>query len=426
MMRTSSVFHCHSVASLVTRSTLFLFLFLFVGAFCASAQSKKDLEKQKSKIEQEIKKLNNELSQAKKKSKQSTKQLDILDKKIKERTKLINNINGQMNSLSIEIGKAQDSIVSMRSRIDSLKVEYAHVLRVLYSERNNLNKMVLLVDNESYNRTYLRMKYFREYSRYRAHQAKFIKDRQQEMENMQLDLQRQKNEKSVLLQQENNNKKQLAKEQQQQQKSYKTAKQREQQLAKQLTQKENQKKQLQQQIQRIINEEIAKAAAAKKKASTTTNKTAATTTNTTTTTKTESVDAALSANFVDNKGRLSWPVSYTKVTREYGTYNHSSGGKNMNNGIDLVTPAGTAVYAVFDGVVSRVFTCPNGTKGIIIRHGDYMSVYANLGSVAVSEGSKVKTRQSIGTVYIASDGTSEFSFQLWNGQQSQNPRNWLR
>ena len=107
-------------------------------------------------------------------------------------------------------------------------------------------------------------------------------------------------------------------------------------------------------------------------------------------------------------------------------YNHSSGGKNMNNGIDLVTPAGTAVYAVFDGVVSRVFTCPNGTKGIIIRHGDYMSVYANLGSVAVSEGSKVKTRQSIGTVYIASDGTSEFSFQLWNGQQSQNPRNWLR
>lgn len=409
-----------------TFSRLILLLMLVSLSGVASAQSKKDLEKQKSKIEQEIKKLSNELSQAKKKKNQSTKQLDILDKKIKERTKLINNINGQMNHLSIEIGKAQDSIVVMRSRIDSLKVEYAHILKVLYRERDNLNKMVLLVDNDAYNKAYLRIKYFKEYSRYRAHQAKFIKEREQELESVQLDLQRQKDEKSILLQQENNNKKQLAKEQQQQQKSYKSAKQREQQLSKQLTQKENQKKQLQQQIQRIINEEIAKAAASKKKSSSAASNSSSSTASTSAPSKSENIDEALSANFVENKGRLSWPVSYTKVSREYGTYNHSSGGKNMNNGIDLITSPGVAVYAVFEGVVSRVFTCPNGTKGVIIRHGDYMSVYANLGSVAVSEGAKVKTRQSIGTVYIASDGTSEFSFQLWNGQQSQNPRSWLR
>ena len=99
---------------------------------------------------------------------------------------------------------------------------------------------------------------------------------------------------------------------------------------------------------------------------------------------------------------------------------------NMNNGIDLVCRGGAAVQCVFNGTVTRVFTCPNGTKGIIVRHGEYMTVYANLGTVTVGEGAKVSTKQNLGTVYTNSDGTAEFSFQLWKGTASQNPRSWLR
>ena len=98
----------------------------------------------------------------------------------------------------------------------------------------------------------------------------------------------------------------------------------------------------------------------------------------------------------------------------------------MNNGIDLQTNSGAAVKSVFNGIVSRVFTCPNGTKGIIVRHGEYMTVYANLGSVAVSEGRSVSTGQNLGSVYTNSDGSAEFSFQLWKSKNSQNPRQWLR
>ena len=119
-------------------------------------------------------------------------------------------------------------------------------------------------------------------------------------------------------------------------------------------------------------------------------------------------------------------MTYNKVAREYGRYTHSSGGQNMNNGIDLVCKTGAPVQSVFEGTVSRVFTCPNGTKGIIIRHGEYMSVYTNLGNVTVREGAKVTTKQNLGTVYTNSDGVAEFSFQLWKGTSSQNPRNWLR
>ena len=82
--------------------------------------------------------------------------------------------------------------------------------------------------------------------------------------------------------------------------------------------------------------------------------------------------------------------------------------------------------SVFAGTVSRLFTCPNGTKGIIIRHGEYMSVYAGMGSVTVAEGTKVSTGQNLGTVFTASDGSAEFSFQLWKGTTPQNPRTWLR
>ena len=135
---------------------------------------------------------------------------------------------------------------------------------------------------------------------------------------------------------------------------------------------------------------------------------------------------ALSADFASNKGKLPWPCYYQKVLREYGKYTHQSGGQNMNNGIDLLCKSGTAVQAVFSGTVSRVFTTPAGTRGIIVRHGDYMTVYANMGTVAVKEGAKVTTRQNLGTVYTNEDGTAEFSFQLWKGTASQNPRSWLR
>ena len=138
------------------------------------------------------------------------------------------------------------------------------------------------------------------------------------------------------------------------------------------------------------------------------------------------MDVALSNDFAGNKGKLPWPVYYTKVVREYGRYTHSSGGQNMNNGIDLQCKSGTSVQCVFDGTVSRVFTCPNGTKGIIVRHGEYMSVYTNMGTVTVNEGAKVSTKQNLGTVYTNSDGSADFSFQLWKGTSSQNPRTWLR
>ena len=135
---------------------------------------------------------------------------------------------------------------------------------------------------------------------------------------------------------------------------------------------------------------------------------------------------ALSADFMANKGRMPWPVYYKSVAREFGIYTHPSGGQNRNYGIDLVCTPGTQVYSVCAGTVSRVFTAPNGTKGIIIVHGKYMSVYAGLGTVSVAQGTKVGARQLLGTVASGEETTSEFSFQVWCGKDALNPRHWLK
>ena len=415
---------CKGVRDKCYRLVLLALLVLLLPPTSLQAQSKKQLEKDKAKVEQEIKKLNNDLAKAKKNSKAGQQQLKIIEKKIAERTKLINNLDGQLNLLNIKMTQTEDSIALMRGQVDSMKLEYGKVVRALYRERDNISHLSLMLDTKSYNHAYLRTKYFRDYSRYRRRQAMMIKQKEQELNDVGLELQRQQREQQGLLEQHRRQKAELAHEQQAQQKSLKDSKQKEKNLQGQIVKKEKQKRELQQQIQRIINEEIAKARAEKKKNVATSSK--GKTVSTTTESKPSSAEVALSNDFASNRGRLPWPVSYTKVSREYGKYTHASGGQNMNNGIDLVCNGGTAVKCVFNGSVTRVFICPNGTKGIIVRHGDYLTVYANMGTVSVSEGKKVTTGQNLGTVYTNSDGSAEFSFQLWKGTQSQNPRTWLK
>ncbi len=389
-------------------------LLLLASQTPAAAQSKQQLEKDKAKVEQELKKLSGDLSKAKKNSKNTQQQLQLLDKKISQRTKLINTLGGELNLLGIQMERTQDSINLMRTQVDSLKQEYAKVVRVLYGERGNLDQMVLLIDTKSYNTSYLRTKYFRDYSRYRRRQAGVIKQKEEELHDAGVQLAAQQRQTTTLLAQEKKQKDELAREQKERQQNLKKSKQQEKDLQAQINRKEKQKRQLQQQIQKIINEEMEKARKARKASSSTGSSSAA-----------SNADVALSNDFASNKGRLPWPVTYTKVIREYGRYTHASGGQNMNNGIDLQCKSGTSVHAVFSGTVTKIFSV-QGVRGLIVRHGDYMTVYANLGTITVNEGDKVSTRQNLGTVYTNSDGTAELSFQLWKNTTSQNPRQWLR
>lgn len=410
---------------------LFIML-LFCLSHNVSAQSKKELQQEKSRIEAEIKKLDRQLSSAKKDARLSKNQLTALARKIKERNRLIRNINQQMSALDQQIMQTQDSVTKMHNHVDSLKREYAKVIRTLYRERDNLSSLALIFDTPNYNKSFLRNKYYREYSAYRKHQATFIKQRETELTDLTMQLQTQRHEKTTLLSQEQRQFTQLSKEQKQQERNLNTANANQKKLRQEISKKQQEKKALEKQIQKIIAEEVAKARVREN--------TSRTMTNTSTikgnksgskgnepATSTLGYDDALSSNFEANKHKLGWPVFYKSVIHEFGRYQYESGGENMSNGIELRCSAGAAVYCIFDGIVTRVFTCPNGTKGIIVRHGEYMSVYANLASVSLSEGSRIKTKQMLGKVFSPPEAaTCDFNFQIWKGTTPVNPRTFLK
>ena len=171
-----------------------------------------------------------------------------------------------------------------------------------------------------------------------------------------------------------------------------------------IAKKEKETKDLQAKIKKIIEEELAK-----RKADAT-------------------IDTKLSANFESNKGKLPWPVASGVVTKKYGKTAHPTQSKVvvMNNGIDISTEQGSNALCVFDGQVSTVFN--TGTTNVVmVRHGTYFTLYANLDKVFVKAGDKVKTGQKLGLIHTgASDNVTTLHFEVWNDKNNTNPEAWLK
>lgn len=136
----------------------------------------------------------------------------------------------------------------------------------------------------------------------------------------------------------------------------------------------------------------------------------------------------LSAGFEDNKGRLPWPLEKGVVSALFGEHDHPKleNLKVRNNGINILTHREARVQAVFGGVVTRIMTLPNFNNVVILRHGDYLSVYSNLSAIEVKTGDFVAVQKTIGTVYTDdSSGKTELHFEIWNGKNQLNPIEWL-
>lgn len=142
-------------------------------------------------------------------------------------------------------------------------------------------------------------------------------------------------------------------------------------------------------------------------------------------------ERALASSFAQNKGRLPAPIrgSYS-ILRTFGVHQHSQHNRVQVNssGVDFGVNGDSRAYAVFSGIVSRVFVIPGYGTAVILRHGNYLTVYANLSSVSVSTGSRVSTGQAIGSVGASPDGSSGrlLHFQLWHERTKLNPLAWIK
>ena len=404
-----------------SKNIVLVFLWLFVSAEIAYTQSERSsLEQDKVKIEEEIQYTNKLLEATRKNRENSMNEVVILSNKISKREKLISSYNASINLINRELHSLNDSIHKLDDDLQHLKDEYAKMIYYAYKNRDLYDRLAFIFSADDFNQAYQRLKYLQRYNEFRKKQVELIRTTQLQLTEKKSRLQQQKAEKQVLLNDQEKEKDKLAKEKSEKDQSVQKLSHKERQLKKTLRQKENAAKKLQKAIEDIIAEEIrlANERAAKPGSNTSSKGDMALTPE----------EMALSNNFHDNKGKLPWPVERGIISGTFGEHPHPvlSHVKVKNNGIDLLTSSGEDARAVFNGEVTRVMSVPNNNNVVIIRHGEFLTVYSNLDKVFVKRGDMVSTRQKIGTIYTNSgESKTELHFEVWQGKSLLNPQDWL-
>lgn len=401
---------------------LSLVFFLSTGALLG--QDKKALEADKKKIENEIAQTSKLLEQTRKSKKNSLVELELLSKNINKRVQLINGLNKEVVYTNNRIGKLTGDISRHSKDIETLKLEYSKMLQSSYIHRNQYSKMMFILASSDFNQALRRLQYIRQYGEHQRQTVAQIKAKQEVLELKKNELSAQKEEKKQLLSEQESERVKLQREKGSKDILVNSLKKKEGQLSAQLKQKQKKRNELNNKIQKIIQDEIRRSnLAAQKKAEAQGKKV-------TTTSATYSLtpeEKALSSNFESNRGKLPWPTEKGSISSAFGTHAHAVV-KNVvvtNNGIDIVTEAGSSARAVFGGEVSNVGSV-YGVSFIMIRHGAYTTVYSNLSQVYVSKGDKVKTKQSIGRIATNNEeGKTELQFQIWKGISKMDPSGWL-
>ncbi len=425
------------------KAIIFIFLILASTIYVVLGQSSSQLKKDKQKIEKEIANTQSLLKKTEKNQKASLQQIAVLRQQISNREKLITTLNGEILQMEETQENNEKEILTLQKKLVYMKADYAQVVYNAYRNRNLMDKVTFILAADNFSQMFRRLRFYTIFSSNVRRQAAKISQTQQDL--------KQKNEEIVVLKDEKQNLvtgkeseiKKLESDRKQKTKNAEQLKKQSQQLAAQLKEKQRKRKDLDAAIQKAIKAEIAaanakRAASASKSTSTKSSgsstasnaksgSTSSTATRSTATISLTPEEQTLNTSFVNNKGSLPWPVAKGAKVGEFGNYAHPDVPSVMieNRGIDIMTDAGAPVRAIFQGEVTTVMDVM-GTKVVIIRHGEYISVYQNLASVNVKKGSKVTTKQTIGTVAKNSTtNTYELHFEIWKNDSYLNPNSWL-
>lgn len=422
-----------------------IILVLLLLAFTPSLFAQKTKGKSKGQLEKEIQSLQKEISTANQLLKKTTKdkemtlnEVNLLDKKIKQREQLIKAYNEQIAVLDEEIDKGQNNIKTLNTDLTHLRKEYGKMVAFAYKNRSHYDKLEFLFAAEDFNQAFSRLRYIQQFSEARKTKMEQIASTEKRISDEVEASQKAREQQAAMLKDEKAQQLALQQEKEELNQQVGKLKKKEGSIQQDIKNKQQQAQKLQKAIDDIIAEEIRKAneeaerkrkeAEKKAKANKDKGKT------TTTTAKSEKgmaltpAEKTLSTSFVNNKGKLPWPVERGVISSTYGKHASVVSDKVTvtNNGIDIATTQGSNARAVFDGEVASVTKLTGSNTVVIIRHGEYFTVYCNLENVIVKRGDKVKTKQNLGTVHTSkTENKTELHFELLKEQARQNPTNWL-
>ncbi|PTX45083.1 septal ring factor EnvC (AmiA/AmiB activator) [Christiangramia gaetbulicola] len=397
------------------RNLLCLLLFI-LGLNISNAQTnREELEKRRVELRNEITRINELRISNQKKQRSVLVQVEDLNQQIKSTEDLIKLTNQQANLLTREISTNTNKIGQLRKELEKLKEDYARMIEKSYKSKSQQSRVMFLLSSESFLQAYKRLQYMKQYTNYRKQQGDEIKANTQELQELNARLVRQKEEKEKLIAENRKTRAELEKNRKSQQTLMATIRQKEGQFASQIKKKQEEIDAIDRAIDKMIRESIAKA-----------NKESGSTSRSTY--NLTPAAKALAADFTNNKGKLPWPVKSGVVTMRFGKQPHPVVKSVMvnNNGVRIDTDEGGKARAVFNGTVSEVQAVKGANQAVMVRHGDYITIYNNLEKVYVKRGDNVTTEQEIGEVATSrATGKTTLHFLIYKNDQKMDPAAWI-
>lgn len=385
-------------------------LFTFVG-FGQSTSEK--LKREQERLERKISDTKQLLSKSQSATETSLNELKVIENQIVYREQLLKNYDNQIRGAELTVQSKGQQIEMLHAKIDRLKKQYAELLVYAYKHRNKYGKMMYIFSSGSYFEAVKRTKYLERISEIQQKQFLAIQQNQSLIKEEIVAIEKEKQYKVAIIQEKSKEKAAIESDRIKQEEVYKKFREEESVLVAKLAEEERSKAVLRERINTAIRNEIAAAEARRKKAEAERKRIEAANAKANAKpnapavaskpepTFSETKEAAkLSASFEGNKGRLPWPVDKGSITENFGKNAHPTL-KNVttnNRGIDISTPKNAQVRSVFEGEVTSVLNIPGAGKVVIIKHGNYRTVYSNLQDTYVTSGMKVSTKKVIGSL----------------------------
>lgn len=420
-----------------------LFIFAF-GTVFAQKKDRKTLEKQRNTTRKQIETTRKILKQTQGQKQKSVAVLRTLQAQIGLRKRIVNQIGNELVGIDGEIVEQNEELKALGVEIVLLKEQYAKLIYNGYKSSNMRNRLQFLFSSDDFNQVIKRMNYLKKLVEFRKKQLNLIKGKIDENTRRVHKLMETKSEKLLLLNNREQEKKELETDETEANDLLNELKKQEKELTKELRDKEALARKLDDAIKKAIEEEIRRARAEEERkrkedaerrrkeaeAKAKENKTTAPPVAKTEPAMTEfnAVDMALSKQFNLNKTKLPWPVGSGFISQAFGIHPHPTM-RNItteNNGINISTTQGSKARAVFDGEITAIVKIPGLFNTVLVKHGEYFTVYSNLEVVNISKGQQIKTGQELGLIYTNDEGKTELHFEVWKGNEKQNPEHWLR
>lgn len=374
------------------------------------SQTRKELEKQRMEIIKEIEKTTKVLDNTKKSKEQNLTRLKALEDQIAARKNLIATLQNEISASDKSINTNLKTLDSLHSKEVVLQEQYKSILRAGYLKKMSNSEWSYLLSSDNLNKLFYRWIYMKQFDNFASSKSEEIKNLTETISAKNELIQKDKKERLSVMAQTEQNMTILSKEQQEKDALVKKLTKEEQNLSNSLAKRQKERENLNAAIEKIILAELAKAKESEKSKPEEKKKT--------------EID---NSDFAKNKGALPWPVSKGTITGQFGTHPHPTikSLEVSNNGIDITLSGNDDVKCVFDGEVVGVTNIPGFKNMIIVRHGNYYSVYSKLDNTVVSKGQKLKRGQILGKVIADESGKSELHFELWKDKTKLNPASWI-